>query len=137
MNSQLSLFRPLTEPEKKRIELERMNSEKYARRIYLEKLRTRARRLVHVNYSTKIGLDLPYVVCTDFIRDSLGIKTRNRWDKSNNLNGVIFRCKGWKYVTGYQSKVHNSHNNEIGLWTLDQYWPIVEKALNERNAQNQ
>jgi hypothetical protein len=117
---QLSLWRPLTEPEKKRITLERMNSEKYARKVYLEKLRTRARRLCYVNISTRKGLDIPNVVCTDWVRESFNIKTRNKFDRSNNINGAIFRTDYFEFVGWIKSKAHNSHSNRIGLWKIKQ-----------------
>jgi hypothetical protein len=140
MNTQLSLFHEPTERAKLRNI--RRNAETGSRKQELEGLRTTACYLIHRNESfIKIYFEkeisnciiekiyIPYVCCTDMIREHNDIKTRPKWDMSNNIMGHVFRGSQFVWVGMYESKVYNSHGNEINLYTLPEYAEIVKRAI--------
>ena len=129
---QTALFPEPTEQDKKRLVLDHMNRARGERRIYLEKLRTRARRLVFTNYSAG-RIDEANAVCMDWIRESLRIDTES-WSTRGNIHGATFSEGYWYCVGEFRSKSRNSHGNKIKLWKIDsvkyQEWKVKNGEKN-------
>ena len=115
---------PLDEREVKRREL---SEQKRKRRDLLEILNVHARRLVHENVSmARIGV--PNVICSDWVRESAGIK-RIAGIRFNNYLGVLFTARipgkpRWEPCGFYNSKFPGSHNRMVRLWKQSaERWP--------------
>ena len=102
----------------------------------IERRARRARRLVYTNRGARHGRT--WTVCTDDIRDSLGIESavrKSRYSYANNINGAIFRDEKWVLVGWIKSTAKGSHGNRIGLYTLKKYEAAARSSLPQEMKQ--
>ena len=122
------------ESEKKRLRIKRMMRR---RSKEANALQNAAQHICDVDMSRK-DCGVPYLVYSDLLRDVVGIKKRNKFDKTNNIIGGIFPGKNNIFVSvrnedgipyRFPSKTKNSHRNRVIAWTMPKYLSRVKKHI--------
>ncbi len=114
------------------------------RRAEILRRATEARRLSHDPTHGLMRYQVPHMVTSDMVNESLsipGMKAKTRTRDANNINGAIFTIREegkerFRYLGPVRSKRKNSHNRIISGWALAPYYdiarPIYDRVFDER-----